>query len=86
MRDAERSNLRTPLDVKAIESSNGESVEDRKEDRKEMNWTLLAFVIMGVVFLFMILATSSPNSAEKETEKHEQLNNYGFAVGDTSCR
>jgi hypothetical protein len=86
MRDAKVDNMRTPLDVKSIDTSNEESVEDRKEDRKEMNWTLLAFVIMGVVFLFMILAISSPNSAEKETEKHEQLNNYGFAVGDTSRR
>jgi len=71
MRDAKVDNMRTPLDVKSIDTSNEESVEDRKEDRKEMKWTLLAFVILGVVFLFMILAISSPNSAEKETAKRQ---------------
>ena len=86
MRDARADNMRTPLDVKSIDTSKEESDEDRKEDRKEMNWTLLAFVILGAVFLFMIAATSSPNSEEKETAEHEQLNSNETSVSDTSRR
>jgi uncharacterized integral membrane protein len=82
---SERNNASvTPLDMKNVESSEEESEEFTKEDRKEMHWMVLAFVILGVVFFLMLLVFSSSNSIENEKETVN--GNFGNAIVDTSRR
>ena len=62
----------TPLDMK-----NTRKTENKKlsEDQKEMIWILLAFVVMGIIFWFMLISSSAPESREPQLAAREAVCN-----------
>jgi hypothetical protein len=57
-----------PLDMKNTPKTKNKKLS---EDRKEMIRILLAFVVMGIIFWFMLISSSVPESREPRPAARE---------------
>ena len=49
------------------------------EDEKEMIWILLAFIVMAIIFWFMLISSSVPESRESQLAARDTVcNNSQF--------